>query len=305
MKGIVLAGGSGTRLYPLTKSISKQLLPIYNKPMIYYPISVLMLAGIKDILIISTEEDLPRFERLLGNGKSLGINFSYAVQEQPNGIAEAFLIGEEFISKDHVALVLGDNIFYGHGFTPLLKKASTRKRGATIFGYKVKDPNRFGIVEFNDNNDVISIEEKPMQPKSDFAVTGLYFYDNDVIQIAKSLKPSNRGELEITDINKIYLKRNLLKVELLGRGFAWLDMGTHQSLLEASQFIETIEQRQGFMVACLEEIAYNEGYIGDKQLVSLAASLRNNNYGEYILELLHKKKRDSRDNQYNDVEIGK
>lgn len=285
MKGIILAGGSGTRLYPLTKSISKQLLPVYDKPMIYYPMSTLMLAGIKEILIISTPEDTPRFEQLLGDGKELGLKLSYKVQESPDGLAQAFIIGEDFIGDDSVALVLGDNIYYGHGFTELLQKASSLQSGSTVFGYHVHDPERFGVVEFDDQQNVISIEEKPKVAKSNYAITGLYFYDNRVVQFAKSLKPSPRGELEITDLNKCYLEDNSLRVELLGRGFAWLDTGTHESLLEASTFIETIERRQKLKIACLEEISYRMGYISKEQLIDLAQPLKKNAYGQYLLHV--------------------
>jgi glucose-1-phosphate thymidylyltransferase len=285
MKGIVLAGGSGSRLHPITKGVSKHLLPVYDKPMIYYPISVLMLAEIKDILVISTPEDIESYRRLLGDGKSLGISLTYAVQDSPNGLAEAFIIGESFIGSDNVALILGDNIFYGQGFTTLLKAASERKCGATIFGYAVKDPRSFGVVEFDENMRVLSLEEKPDVPKSNYAATGLYFYDNDVISIAKKITPSSRGELEITSVNNAYLDRGDLSVELLGRGFAWLDTGTHQSLLEAGSFVQTLEHRQGLKIACLEEIAYNQGWLNAEDLMRLGKKLNKTTYGEYLLSI--------------------
>lgn len=285
-KGIILAGGSGTRLYPITKGVSKQLLPIYDKPMVYYPLSVLMLAGIQDVLIITTPEDLNSFKRLLGDGSQFGIRLEYAIQPSPDGLAQAFIIGEKFIGDSNVCLVLGDNIFYGQGFTPMLKKAVSRAKGATVFGYQVKDPERFGVVEFDEQKRAISLEEKPKQPKSHFAVTGLYFYDNDVIQIAKQVKPSERGELEITTVNQMYLERGDLNVELLGRGFAWLDTGTHSSLLEAAQFVETIEKRQGYKVACLEEIALNNGWLSKEKVLEIGQSMSKNDYGQYLMSLV-------------------
>jgi len=286
MKGIILAGGDGTRLYPNTLSISKQLLPIYDKPMIYYPLSVLMLAGIQEILIISTPKDTHRFSELLGDGSQWGLQLDYAIQKHPNGLAEAFIIGETFIGDDNVCLILGDNIFYGHGLTPLLDKAVSRKSGATIFGYRVNDPERFGVVSFDKEHRAISIEEKPTKPQSNFAVTGLYFYDNSVIGIAKSIQPSERGELEITSINQKYLERGDLHVELLRRGFAWLDAGTHDSLLEAGTFVQTLERRQGYKVACLEEIAYNHSWITKEDVLKIAAPLIKNNYGQYLIDLV-------------------
>jgi glucose-1-phosphate thymidylyltransferase len=293
MKGIVLAGGSGTRLYPITKGVSKQLLPIYDKPMIYYPISVLMLAGIKEILIISTPHDLPHFERLLGDGKDLGVKFEYAEQPSPDGLAQAFIIGEEFIGDDDVCLVLGDNIFYGHGLTELLLKARKNvesEKQATVFGYYVNDPERYGVAEFDKEGNVLSVEEKPQNPKSNYAVIGLYFYPNDVIQVAKNIKPSDRGELEITSVNEEYLKRSQLKVELMGRGYAWLDTGTHESLLEAGRFIQTIQKRTGLMVASLEEIAFEKGFIDSSQLNELAKPLAKSGYGDYLLKRAKEKK---------------
>ena len=284
MKGIILAGGSGTRLYPITKSVSKQSLPIYDKPMIYYPMSVLMLAGIRDILIISTPRDLPMFKELFGNGNHLGLNIEYAVQEQPNGLAEAFIIGEEFIGNDKVALVLGDNIFYGYGFSERLQNAVERDE-ATIFGYHVVDPQAFGVVEFDKDFNVLSIEEKPEEPKSNYAVPGLYFYDNDVVEIAKSVEPSERGELEITAVNNEYLRRGKLKVELFGRGMAWLDTGTHKGLLDASNYVEAVQTRQGLYIACLEEIAYRKGYINKEQLLELAKPLMKTEYGKYLVKV--------------------
>jgi glucose-1-phosphate thymidylyltransferase len=290
MKGIVLAGGSGTRLYPLTKAVSKQILPIYDKPMIYYPLSVLMLSGIKDILLISTPRDIVVFEELFGDGSQLGISISYKVQPSPDGLAQAFILGEEFIGDDSVCLVLGDNIYYGYGLADILIRSAKITSGATIFGYYVNDPERYGVVEFDENKNVIDLEEKPTNPKSNYAVTGLYYYDNTVVEKAKQLKPSLRGELEITDLNKLYLKDGSLKTELLGRGMAWLDTGTHESLMQASNFVASIEQRQGLKVACLEEIAYRKGYINDQQLRDLAEPLKKNQYGQYLLRLLDKSK---------------
>lgn len=289
MKGIILAGGSGTRLYPITIGVSKQLLPVYDKPMIYYPLSVLMLAGIREILIITTLEDQINFQRLLGDGSKFGIELSYVIQPNPDGLAQAFILGEAFIGDNDVCLVLGDNIFYGQGFTPKLKHAVENAKnghGATVFGYQVKDPERFGVVEFDQNQKAISIEEKPTKPKSNFAVTGLYFYDKSVVELAKQVQPSERGELEITCLNEMYLKQNKLNVEMLGRGFAWLDTGTHESLLEAAQFVETIEKRQGYKIACLEEIAWHNGWLSDKQMLESAYILRKNSYGQYLSTLI-------------------
>ena len=286
MKGIILAGGSGTRLYPITRGTSKQLLPIYDKPMIYYPLSVLMLAGIRDVLIITTPEDQAAFQRLLGDGSDFGIHLQYAIQTSPDGLAQAFLIGEDFIGSDSVCLVLGDNIFYGHGFGPMLRQAAQRSQGATVFGYQVKDPERFGVVAFDGYGKATSIEEKPLQPKSNYAVTGLYFYDNDVVRIAKQIQPSPRGELEITSINQAYLERGDLNVQLLGRGFAWLDTGTFESLQQAGQFVETVEARQGLKVACLEEIAHNHGWLSTDDLRRIGQGLSKNSYGQYLLGLI-------------------
>ena len=288
MKGIILAGGSGTRLYPITRGVSKQLLPVYDKPMIYYPLSVLMLAGIRDILVITTPEDNASFKRLLGNGSDFGISISYTVQPSPDGLAQAFIIGEEFIGNDNVCLVLGDNIFYGQSFTQTLKQAAAKTHGATVFGYQVKDPERFGVVEFDDNFNALSIEEKPQQPKSDWAVTGLYFYDQRVVEFAKQIKPSARGELEISDLNQMYLEDGSLSVQLLGRGFAWLDTGTHESLHEAASFVQTVQNIQDLQIACLEEIAWRNGWLSDEKLEELARPMAKNQYGQYLLRLLKK-----------------
>lgn len=289
MKGIILAGGSGTRLYPITKSISKQIIPVYDKPMIYYPLSVLMLAGIRDILVISTPKDIILYKDLLGDGSQLGIKISYEIQPSPDGLAQAFIIGEKFIGSDNVCLVLGDNIFYGYSFGKILQDTAKLKDGAVVFGYYVKDPERYGVVEFDEKGNAISLEEKPANPKSNYAVTGLYFYSNDVVAKAKTLKPSPRGELEITDLNRLYLNENRLRVELMGRGMAWLDTGTHDSLLQASNFIATIEQRQGLKVSCVEEIAYNHGFIDKEQLLKLAEPMKKNQYGEYLINLANEK----------------
>jgi len=285
MKGIILAGGAGTRLYPITRVVSKQLLPVYDKPMIYYPLSILMLAGIREILIISTPEDLPRYRLLLGNGRQFGLNFSYAEQPRPEGLAQAFLIGENFIGRDPVALILGDNIFFGHGLSEILQKAGKLKSGGLVFGYPVHDPERYGVVEFNKAGRAISLEEKPKKPKSHYAIPGLYFYDSGIVGIAKKLKPSARGELEITDVNLAYLKRGKLRVELLGRGFAWLDTGTHESFMQAANFVQTVQDRQGLIIACLEEIAYRLGYISKNEMLKLAVPMQKNKYGQYLLKV--------------------
>lgn len=285
MKGIILAGGTGSRLYPITKAISKQLVPIYDKPMVYYPLSVLMLAGIREILVISTPNDMPQFQRLLGDGSDLGLTFTYAVQEKPGGLAEAFIVGEEFIGNDKVALVLGDNIFYGQGFKESLHRAVNLEEGAVIFGYYVSNPEEYGVVEFDEAGNVISLEEKPTNPKSNYAIPGLYFYDNEVVKIAKNIRPSARGELEITSINEVYLKKGKLKTEILGRGMAWLDTGTHSSLLQASNYVEAVQNRQGLYISCIEEIAYRQGYIGKEQLLILAESQSKTNYGKYLFHI--------------------
>lgn len=293
MKGIILAGGAGTRLHPITRSISKQIIPVYDKPMIYYPLSVLMLAGIRDILIISTPEDLHLYQTLLDDGSQLGISLSYAIQASPDGLAQAFLIGEEFIEDEPVCLILGDNIFYGHGFSGTLKKAATLKEGAVVFGYYVNDPERYGVVDFDENGQVLSLEEKPEKPKSNYAVTGLYFYGNDVLEKARSLKPSKRGELEITDLNKLYLEEDRLKVKVMGRGMAWLDTGTQESLLQAANYMHTIEQRQGLKISCIEEIAFQMKFIDKTQLLSLAEAMRNSTYGQYLFNVASEKLQDS------------
>jgi glucose-1-phosphate thymidylyltransferase len=285
-KGIILAGGSGSRLYPITKGVSKQLLPVYDKPMIFYPLSVLMLAGIRDVLIITTPDDQASFKRLLGDGSQFGVSLSYTVQDKPEGLAQAFILGEEFIGQDNVCLVLGDNIYFGQGFSPMLQRVVSKSSGATVFGYQVKDPERFGVVEFDEHQKALSIEEKPDKAKSNYAVTGLYFYDNDVVEIAKNIQPSERGELEITCVNNEYLKRGQLSVELLGRGFAWLDTGTYDSLMDAGQYVQTIEHRQGFKIACLEEIAFNQGWLTQNEILDIAKPLMKNSYGEYLMSLI-------------------